>query len=405
MSTGGSNSLEMKSVLFVLGCLSITAGMLAADTGNRPREVIHSAPGSWGKLEYYEVPLECPDSYIDYLVIPSQQTEWTYPTASFATPREMLAAAGLDGDTIERLMDEAQLISDEEVSRLYPTDQAVLDLPFDVRSRLYSFLSRVGDNPNHRRPIYINNENLSAWFTGSNAPRPAIQDVARLAYPTPRGKGYFLSDLPLTLRQATSNPEERTILQALLRRRGLIVRLVLDEGSLTPEIGDYWTAGYKNKAVMPIFESVVRESGQGSIDIAHLLPANAREYLNRFPTVADGISGRLPDWFWTCNNFFRFTPQNIYVDSPERDPIILRDFQTTAPPLQFGDMLLLHSGNDIIHGCIHIADDIVFTKNGPDLYSPWSLMKIDDVLAYHDLQGDVSMSVHRRIVPEPQGTR
>lgn len=395
----------MKSVLFVLGCLSITAGMLAADTGNRPREIIHSEPGSWGKLEYYEVPLECPDSYIDYLVIPSQQTEWTYPTASFPSPREMLAAAGLDDDTIAGLMDEAQLISDEEVARLYPTDQAVLDLPFDVRSRLYSFLSRVGDNPNHRRPIYINNENLSAWFTGSAAPRPAIQDVARLAYPTPRGRGYFLADLPLTLRQATSNPEERAILQALLRRRGLIVRLVLDQGSLTPEIGDYWTAGYKNKAVMPIFESVVRESGQGSIDIAHLLPANAREYLNRFPTVADGISGRLPDWFWTCNNFFRFTPQNVYADSPDRDPIILRDFQTTAPPLQFGDMLLLHSGTEIIHGCIHIADDIVFTKNGADLYSPWSLMKIDDVLAYHDLQGDVSMSVHRRIVPEPQSTR
>lgn len=391
-----------RTILLSISLLSFAPSLLPADTNPRPREIIRSEPGPWGQIEYYEVPLECPESYIDYLVIPSQQIEWTYPSAAYEKPRDMLLAAGLDEATIDSLLEDANLIADEELTRLYPAAQAILDMPYDIRARLYSFLSRIGENPNHRRPIYINNENLSAWFTGSDAPRSAIQDVAKLAYPTPRGRGYFLADFPLTLRQAGSAIDERVILQALLRRRGLIARLVLDQNSLTPEIAAYWTAGYKNKAVMPLLESIVRESGQGTVDIAHLLPASAREYINRFPDIADGVSGRFPDWFWTCNNFFRFSTVDVYADSPERDEIILRDFQTTLPPLQFGDMLLLHSGSEIIHGCIHIADDIVFTKNGPDLYSPWTLMKIDDVLAYHDLQGDVTMSVHRRILPEPE---
>ncbi len=394
----------MRLLPFIVIVIALVGGLgvLAADTNPRPRELVRSAPGPWGQLEYYEVPLECPDTYLDYLVLPSQQIEWSYPKQAFEKPRDLLLAAGLDESVIGPLLDHANLITDDELSRLYPTEQALLDLPFQSRARLYSFLSQIGENPYIRRPIYINDENLSAWFSGSQAPRTAIQDVAKLAYPTPRGRGYFLADFPLTLRQATSAAEENALLQALLRQRGLIARLILDEQSLTTEIADYWTAGYKNKAVMPIFESVVRESGQGTIDITHLLPANAREYINRFPDVADGINGRFPDWFWTCNNFFRVAPVDIYADSPERDAIVARDFEAGVPPLQFGDMLLLHSGDHIIHGCIHIADDIVFTKNGADLYSPWILMKIDDVLAHHDLLGGVTMSVHRRRETAPK---
>jgi hypothetical protein len=35
----------------------------------------------------------------------------------------------------------------------------------------------------------------------------------------------------------------------------------------------------------------------------------------------------------------------------------------------------------LVHLCVHIAEDIVFTKNGLDVNQPWALMRLADVQA------------------------
>jgi len=367
----------------------------------RKREVIKATPGPWGSLEYYQIPLECPREYLNFLTTPSQQVAWHFAAKSREELDTILLKAGLTSVEISMALKGASILNDPEAMRVFPTDDAILGISHETRVKLYHLLARSDGNRYYQRPIYIDSENLSYWFEGSSVPRSAIQDVAKLAYPTPHGRGYFLADLPFTLRQASTALEERQLLVGLLRQQGLIVRLRLTRDSLSPEIADYWNAGYKNKAVMPILESVVQANDGGAIDIAHLLPATPRQYLNRFPTPADGVHGRFPDWFWTCYNFFRFAPREIYADSPEREALIFTEFERSLPPLQFGDMLLLNSGNKIIHGCIFVADDIAFTKNGADLFSPWVLMKIEDIVAYHDLVGDVTLSVFRKLQPAP----
>ncbi len=366
----------------------------------RAREVITPPPGPWGALEYYRIPLDPPERYLQYLTTPSQQVEWIFPPGDEASLTGMLLEAGLSDLEIRSILRGSVVLSDPELMRVFPKDETILELPHGVRAKLYRFLSRYEENRYCVRPIYIDSENLSSWFAGSNFPRSAIRDIAKLAYPTPRQRGYFFADTPFTLRRASSTIEEREILRGLLRKQSLIVRLRLTRDALTDELDDYWTAGYKNKAVMPLLESIVVARDGGAVDISHLLPATPRQLLNRFPDPADGVGGRLPDWFWTCYNFFRFVPREVYADSPQRSDLILEEFEPTLPPLRFGDMLLLNSGNRVIHGCIHIADDIVFTKNGADLFTPWVLMKLEDVVAYHDLLGDVSLSVHRRSMPE-----
>nr|QMS48049.1 hypothetical protein WG33_0248 [uncultured bacterium] len=55
---------------------------------------------------------------------------------------------------------------------------------------------------------------------------------------------------------------------------------------------------------------------------------------------------------------------------------------TGAPT--FGDVLMLvKPGGDIIHSCVFIADNIVFTKNGANPSAPWILMTLDDVVAFY----------------------
>ncbi|HRQ89651.1 MAG TPA: hypothetical protein PLA50_12695, partial [Bacteroidia bacterium] len=311
---------------------------------------------------------------------------------------------GFDAPQVASLIRDATVMADSNTLRVFPDHETVLDMPFAMRTNLYRYLATQPGNEHFRQPIYINSENLSEWFDGSQVPRAAIQDIAKLAFPTPRGRGYYLCDLPFTLRQANSAAEERQLIRGLLRSRALIVRIRLSQDMPLAEIASYWRADYKNKAVLPILESALMADESLALDITHLLPATPRQYLNCFPTLADGINGRFPDWFWTCYNFFQFTPVDVYADSPERDALIQSEFTPTLPPLQFGDMLLLNSGPKAIHGCIYIADDIVFTKNGADLFSPWVLMNLGDVVAHHDRFGDVTISAHRRISSDESGT-
>lgn len=393
----------MRTLFLILAVVLSGVPLVRGNDVPRPREVMESGPGPWGSLESYRVPLNPPEAYFDLFPTPSQEVEWIFHAADETALRRQLAENGFTPDDIEFLLAESTLLADGEIVRLFPGEDTVLNLPLATRNRLYSLLARNRENRFHARPVYIRSDNLSAWFEGSQIPRGAIADIARLAYPTPRGIGYFFSDTPFTLRRVSNSIEERNILRGLLRKQGLIVRLRLSRESLTPEIGEYWTAGYKNKAVMPLLQSVVSANDGASLDIAHLLPATPRQLLNRYPAPADGITGRYPDWFWTCYNFFRFVPSEVHADSPERAQLMLTEFIPTLPPLQFGDMILLNSGDEVVHGCIHIADDIVFTKNTSDIFSPWVLMKLDEVVAYHDLEGKLTLSVFRRMDQPPTG--
>lgn len=366
------------------------------------RQVSIAPDGPWGNLEFFEVPLEFPTEILTNFAIPSQYVEWVFQAATHEEMDSNLLLAGLTPAEISATFSGCTILQDEDILRVYPTDEAVLSMPLETRTKLYRLLSQYNLNRFYRRPVYINQQNLSDWFRASDVERDSITDVSMLAYPTPNGQGFYLSDVAYTLRRATSALEERELLQGLLRSSGLIVRLRLSRESLTPGIADYWTAGYKNKAVMPLLESVVTQNDGSSIDIAHLIPALPRQYLNQFPDTQDGAEGRLPDWFWTCYNFFRSSPRAVYADSPDRERLILKEFEPAMPLNQFGDLLLLNSGGRIIHGCIYIAADIVYTKNSSDIYSPWIFMRIQDVIGYHDVLGDVTISTFRKRAPLPE---
>ncbi len=361
------------------------------------RDVIRTPAGPWGVMEYYRVPLEAPEEYLRLLSVPSQRAEWDFPVGGEPTVRSSMLEGGLDPAEIDRIVKGSSIIKSLENTRVFPTDETVLSLPHASRMLLYHLLSTFPGNRFQARPVYIDSENLSAWFAGSGMPRAAIEDVSILAYRTPKDHGFFFSDIPLLLRRTLSSSDEKTILKGIYRRQGLMVRLRFDRESMSESLVNYWSASYKYKAVFPILRSILEAREDGAIDIAHLLPATARQSLNRFPDPGDGISGRYPDWFWTCYNFFRFVPKNVYADSPEMTELLASEFQPSLPPLQFGDMILITSGAKIIHGCIHIADDLVYTKNGADVFSPWVIMKLPDVVAYHDLSGDSTLSVYRHL--------
>ncbi len=359
--------------------------------------------GPWGQLEVSEIPLTCPDSILRVLDIPSARTEWTFKQPSIEEIQIFLSSQRFTEKEISYLIENSDIIYDATVGiRMYPKDDLIKDMPLPLRHKLYRVLASNPRNRFHYRPLYLNTANVSEWFRNSGVPRSVQSDIARVAYPTAKNRGYFLSDVSYLLRQAENSQDEQILLKALMRKPTLIVHLKLDADSDLEALSDYWGAGFKNKDIIPLMDSVVETKQIHRIDIAHLLPPTARRNLLAFPSYTEGASGRYPDWFWTCYNFFRFTPTDVYADSENLESLIARDFSLALSPFQFGDMLLLRDEGKPIHGCIYIADDIVYTKNSPDIYSPWILMRIDELLAYHDMSGNAEVTIHRkRKVPLP----
>ncbi len=389
----------VKHLPLLLSLSTVTAqddATLPQEEARHRIEVKAASAGPWGDLEYYEIALQCPEEFLSAIRMPSQSTEWVFEASNQDELQDILSRSGLTEKESASLISSSTLLYDSEIIRVFPSEETVLKMAPATRSNLYSLLALYEQNQFYRRPIYIGESNLSRWFRGTDVARPIIEDIAQLAYPTRNGRGFYLSDIAFTLRNTTNAAEERDLFQALLRRKALIVRLRPGTFESSPAIAAYWSADYKNKEVLPLLESVVQSNQGGAIDIAHLLPPIPRQYLNIFPALSDGIGGRFPDWFWTCYNFFRFTPRPVFADSPERDSLILREFTETLPPYQFGDMILLNSGGKTIHGCIYIAEEIVYTKNGPDVFSPWVLMRIQDVVGYHDRIGDAALAAYRK---------
>jgi hypothetical protein len=56
----------------------------------------------------------------------------------------------------------------------------------------------------------------------------------------------------------------------------------------------------------------------------------------------------------------------------------------------------MKSDTQAIHSSVYIADNIVFTKNGPSQHSPWILMQMDTLVAHYETSTDVKIRAYRK---------
>jgi hypothetical protein len=48
-----------------------------------------------------------------------------------------------------------------------------------------------------------------------------------------------------------------------------------------------------------------------------------------------------------------------------------------------------------VHSCVYVADDIVYSKNGENMASPWLLTKIGDVQRIYSYESQTSIQGYR----------
>ena len=76
---------------------------------------------------------------------------------------------------------------------------------------------------------------------------------------------------------------------------------------------------------------------------------------------------------------------------------ILKDYYPTAGTPALGDIvMLLRPGGRGVHSCVYVADDIVFTKNGPSFSTPWQLARLESVIEFYSLIEPLEVRRYRR---------
>jgi hypothetical protein len=73
----------------------------------------------------------------------------------------------------------------------------------------------------------------------------------------------------------------------------------------------------------------------------------------------------------------------------------MSQYERVKAPYRFGDVLAFISSDSVLHSCVFIADDIVYTKNGENILAPWVFQRMDDVMAIYQPDSSVQIQGYR----------
>lgn len=360
--------------------------------------VFESNPGPWGKLLCAYVYLEAPESLIEEFPLPSLIPRWTFPSSFKPDLPRFLLKSGISESVVAMLMDQKHLVDSDQFVHVLPPVEELEKISPETRVAIYTELAKYPENEYHADPVLIIGTSVEEWYRGSRLRPELVAKIKQLSYM--RGGTTAFSDIPLLLNYAQSDSEARAIFKACTRTRNLMVRLKLDKNSDAEELIKYWGfgVGIRRKDLAPLIQSVIELDGVDDIGVAHLLPALARKLLYTYPGLDMAKHGVMPDCHWTSLNFFNFEPHEYLLDARLATSQVLEQFVPVEAPYQFGDILFFldNTTGDAFHSCVHVADNIVFTKNGRNILSPWVLMRLEDVKQVYLYKGNGRVQGFRR---------
>ena len=354
------------------------AGKAAPRPDLRPNR---SAPGKgpWGQIDRVPFFLEAPQHLIERFPLPNPKPRWFATAAEASQVLDRLVRAGLPGDLLQAINQPANraIVGDQIV--FFPPALSVLQLPPEVRASIYRELRRFPANVDMVGPVVIANNDVDDWFSQSRLRPELVASIKRMCYQ--RGDALVFSDAAVLMGHVQGETEARLLARALSRTRTLMAKLVFDGSSKVADMTAYWTTGPNRRMrnIGAILQSIAALPEGNTLDLAHLLPGLARNLLFSYPDVSMVAHGQVPDCHWTSLNFFKPTPEPLYLDNRIATSVVLESYNQVKPPYHFGDLLVFLDSlqGNAFHSCIYIADDILFTKNGRNLLSPWVFQSLD----------------------------
>lgn len=371
----------------VCGGIAWTAvGRPQAIEGQSPRPETsardHSAPdsqiqrGRWGEIVVRPIAISPPLEYIPTDAGPVFVPRWFLPQASRDDVRQALGVVGFPDDVARPLADAASPAAGTPGFWLQPSREFVRSLDTTIRARLYRQLAKFPANFSQQAAYRYFGSSVDDWLGTAVAPR-IRQLVNPLIYRD--GDFFFFADLELVREEIGQGPELQRLVKRLLRQATVLVDLRLEPGSRLELTAEYWGRGGRKTDIRPLLESVAAAGGVNSIDIVHLLPELPRRLLYRYPRVslADLRKPQLANCFWTALNFFQASPDDAFLDPKLAFEELRSGYYLIQDELQLGDIVALSDRHgNIFHVAVHLAGDLVFTKNGYFSLAPWTILPL-----------------------------
>lgn len=353
-----------------------------------------------GELRARTLYLEAPDYLVALMDKPGSKERWAFPGATDDSLRALLARAGLPAEMRDRLLHPDRRIVQDGALVLFPSLEDLLALTQPMREVLYPELAKSELNEFHRDPVFILGGDVDDWLRQSRL-GPRQKDLIRSSL-WRKGRALAFSDVR-TLLMVSETPEEaQQVFRTLTRTRSLLVEIRLPVAADVAKLSEYWGSGSGDADILPLLQAAAVRSSVAQVGIINVLPSLGRRRLYTYPTIDQAVNGRFPDCHWTSLNFFNNAPHAYYLDTRLAAGVLERQYEQVSPPYRFGDVLAYVTDDAVIHSCVFIAEDIVFTKNGENIVAPWVLQRIGDVSSIYQPDDSVRIQGYR-LKPEHRG--
>ncbi len=356
---------------------------------------LFASPGPWGRIAYTRILIEPPEELVGRSRQTTQPIRWIFTEFTAGDLTALWRSANLPDNLVSELDAPANRIQTSNRFELRIPHSVILALTPEARAIIYDVLARSPENDLHAEPFRFRADAVDEWFADSAVPPATIELVKRLLYR--RGPAVLFSDLDVVLAGIPSFDDRTTLIKTLARKSTLLVRLEVDDKTDLDALSDYWGRGLRSKDVKPLLHSLRRPGVTTRIDIAHLLPRFARARLYSYPSIGgDDAALAFMDCHWTSMNFFNLEPDPRFQNIDVVSETLFNDYRSVTGKSALGDVLLLaRQDGSIVHSCVYIADDIVFTKNGVSAAAPWILMNLADVMAIYPSKEPLDIQRYR----------
>ena len=350
--------------------------------------------GPWGPLSFSRILIEPPEDFIPVVFTTPQPIRWFLPVADAAAAKRFwqdLALPPAARDSLQRATESAG----EAAGRLVRPDHAtVLDLSPADRTKLYTALAADPRNALQRDPFRCRVDAVEDWFEGSGLPADVVGLTRRLLYE--RNGSMYFSDHDLVLPRIPTAEGRVRYIKVMSRKAALLGLLHVGPGSDVDALVRYWGQGRRSKDIEPLLQSLARRPEGGRIDLVHLLPPFARRLLYTYPTPSDDPADLNRDCHWTSLNFYSAEPDDRFADLAQARTALLRDYYQVNGAPALGDIVMLvRPDGQGIHSCVYVADDVVFTKNGAAFSVPWTLARLENVVAFYTVTEPIEVRRYR----------
>lgn len=348
------------------------------------REQVRTGP--WGDLIYSRILIEPPEEFILVDYTHGTVRPWVFKGYTDAQLSALWDAAQLSPGQRRFLADHARPAESGDGITVAVDSDFIIGLDQPARSRIYGVLAEFPENPSQFNPFRIRRSVADTWLEQVDLPADILALTRSLLYV--RGESMCFSDDGVVLPRIPSTAERVRFIKALARKSALLMQLRIAPGQDVEEVAEYWGKGGRSKDLKPLLQSLARLPEGGMIDVVHLMPRFARRLVYTYPLPSEDAQDGRHDCHWSAFNFRNDQPDERFADIGYVRQVLLQDYYPIPGEPALGDLLLfVRPDGVVVHSCVYIADDIVFTKNGPAFSVPWLLAPLADVRAFYDSPG------------------